>query len=299
MMTPIKKATPFILCISIWLLGNTVAMAHPAIEEHIEQLSAKLAKQPNDAELLVDRGSLYLEHSAFDNALRDFTVATTREPKLGIAWFSRAQVELAMGNTDAAFTSNAAFLKLHSQDINTLARIHGLFQQGDIYMAAAKPTEAAKSYQQAITASSHASPEQYLQLINALQQSRQNDKAIETIGHAIQANGELPQLLEKACDIELAQQKPTAAIQWLDKLLLQPQRHEYLLLRKGLIQRDMHDETAAQQSFDAALQAIEALPKTRRYSEATLTLEHNIEQAKDGSQSATVTPQEVPAPTNN
>lgn len=296
-----KNVRIFFSIMALFFL-NTTLIAHPVIDEHIDQITVKLAKQPHDAELLVDRGALYLEHGELDKALRDFTAATTREPKLGSAWYSRAQAELALGNTDAAFASNAAFLALHSQNNNMLARIHGLFQQGDIYQVIAKPVAAANSYQQAITASSHASPEQYLQLINALQQSHQDDKAIETINHAIQANGELPQLLEKACDIELAREKPAEAIQWLDKLLLKPQRHEYLLLRKARIQREqLHDEAAAQASLDAALRAIENLPKTRRYSEATLTLEQEIQQTKLGnpnpttSQPAAVTP----TPANN
>lgn len=271
-----------LLFISVFSIS--VLHAHPAIDSRLQQINRQLSARPDDAELLVTRGNLYLEHGEADKALQDLTRATTREPTLGAAWFSRARIELQLGKPEQAMTSNSLFLKLHSplSTPPSPAQIGGLFQQGAIYEALGNPTAAASSYQQAVEGNPNATPEQYLLLIDALQNSQQQDAALLTIEVAIQVHGELPQLLETAASIEAERQRPAKALHWLDRLLQQPQRHEYLLLRKARIQRAMGDEAAAQASLEAALQAVNTLPKPRRYSEATLALEQEILTEKAG-----------------
>lgn len=268
--------TTRLLLILFSLAFTGVLQAHPALESRLKAINAQLQKQPGDAELLLSRGNLYLEHGEPEMALTDLQQATAREPTLSEAWFTRARIEAELGKTEEALHSNSTFLALLQKDSASPAFVNGLVQQGDIYRAASGPAEAARSYQRAIEASAKPTPEQYLLLAETRQQNQEYDAAIKSIELAIQQHGELPQLLEKATAIELARQNPQAALGWLDRLLLQPQRHEYVLLEKARIQRSMHDETGAQTSLDAALQAIEALPKTRRYSEATLSLEKVI-----------------------
>ncbi len=275
------------------LLTTSTLHAHPSIDLRLEHINARLTAQPDDAELLTDRGNAYLEHDEKQLALDDLTRATAREPTLGSAWYYRARTELAMGKFDDALTSNSRLIALYSGQSNSQALIGGLFQQGEIYVASGQPKRAAESYQQAISAEHNTSPEHYLQFIDALQQSQQYDAAIKAVQAAIQAHGNLPQILEKAADIELAHHRPAAALHWLDTLLEQPQRHEYLLLRKARIQRGMNDEAAAQASLEAALKAIQSLPKTQRYNEATLTLEQEIQREKTTAPSTAITAETI------
>lgn len=286
-----QKAALLLLLLSLACSG--ISQAHPALESRLKSINAQLQKQPGDAELLLSRGNLYLEHGEPEMALPDLQQATLREPTLSEAWFTRARIEAELGKTEEALHSNSTFLTLLQQAPASAAVVSGLVQQGDIYRAASRPAEAARSYQRAIAASAKPTPEQYLLLAETQQQNKEYDAAIQSIELAIKQQGDLPQLLEKATAIELARQNPQAALVWLDRLLLQQQRHEYLLLDKARIQRSIPDERSAQASLDAALLAIESLPKTRRYSEATLSLEKAILHEKAAGKPDAIPPQQA------
>lgn len=265
------------------LLMSFSAQLHPAIEHQMEAVNAQLARQPNDAELLVAMGKLYLEYGDNAKALKQFSHATALEPTLGDAWYWEAQSEKNLQHFNDALKSNQRFMQLYTQNpaekINQAALSRGYFQCGDILMGMKKPADAATCYQNGISNNDHASPEQYLLLINSLRASSQSDAAIKAVENAIHTHGELPQLLAIAEEIETERHHFQAALRWLDRALQKPYRHEYLLLQKAQLQRSMHDEKGAQQSLQSALDAITALPLTKQHSQATLEQEKKIRSA--------------------
>lgn len=254
------------------------AIAHEAIERQISAVNIRMSAAPEDAELLLARGRLYLEHGEDKKGLDDLSRATTLEKNLADAWYWRANAEMHLGQFDTARQSNLTFIALLQNTDNTKAMARGYLQCGDIQKSAKKPREAAACYQRAI-ASGGASPEQYLLYIDSLRSSNQSDAALEATVHALEAHGDLPQLLDAGIAIETGRKNYTAAIQWIDRALQQPNRHEYLLLQKAELQRLQHDETGAQQSLQAALAAINALPAAKRHNQATREIEHRIRQA--------------------
>lgn len=266
------------------LLLSFTAQPHPAIEHQLEAVNAQLKKQPDDAELLISLGKLYLEYGDNAKALEHFSHATALEPTLGDAWYWKAQSDKNLQHFNDALKDNQHFMQLYirhpADNINQAALSRGYFQCGDILMGMNKPADAATCYQNGISNNDHASPEQYLLLINSLRASSQSDAAIKAVENAIHTHGELPQLLLAiAEEIETERQHFQAALRWLDRALQKPYRHEYLLLQKAQLQRSMHDEKGAQQSLQAALDAITALPLTKQHSQATLEQEKKIRSA--------------------
>ena len=252
--------------------------AHPEIEHQLEAVNLRLARQADDAELLVQRGRLYIERADNRKALQDLAKASAIEPTLGEAWYWRAAAEMQLQQLDDATSSNQALIRLLRKNPgNHSALARGYFQCGDIMMAAGKPEQAASCFRQAVSLGK-ASPEQHIRLITSLRASAQPAAAIAAVEEAVRLHGELPQLLDIAIDIESERQHYREAIAWTDRALRQPHRRPWLLLRKAGLQQSLQEPAAAQQSLQAALDAINAMPPAKRHSQAVLELEQQIRQ---------------------
>lgn len=262
------------------LLLALPALGHPAIDRQLAGVNAQLQQQPDDAEALVARGRLYLEHGEPARAAADFSRATTLEPKLGDAWYWRAETEQRQGQAAAALASNARFLALHPDSPeHRAARARGEFQCGSLHLAAQQATEAARCLHAAL-GRGPAAPEQHLLYIRSLRASQQPDAALAAITDALAAHGDLPQLLDEAVAIERDRGRPAEALRWLDRALQQPHRREYRWLEKAQLQEQQGDTAGARRSLDAAEAALAALPPAKRHSQASETLAGQVRAAR-------------------
>lgn len=273
-------STPLVLAAAITLSSDTV-LGHQAVEDRLREVNKALAQSPDDAELLLQRGKLQFEHGEYTPALQDLVMATQREDNLCEAWTIRATVESRLKQINEALNSNDRFTHCIRNSASPTMRSQANLQRGDILSAAGRPKEAAASYQQSLLPGSNSPPEVWLKATQALVDSQQPDAAIKTLERAINAYGELPQLLEQAVQIERARRNTPAALQWLDRQLKQPTRHEYIYLEKARLQHGIGDKPAAFSSLQQAQKALDALPKAHRYSQAALQVQQAIQQEQN------------------
>lgn len=117
------------LLVGVFLVGVVAQPVggHGFLHEEIAILSARLKKQPNNAELLVRRAQLYREHRQPEAARADLKHALFQDSRLPSALLAMARLEREAGNVVAAKEAMASLLEQHADNVEALtekARIH-------------------------------------------------------------------------------------------------------------------------------------------------------------------------------
>ena len=100
------------------------------------------------------------------------------------------------------------------------------------------------------------------------------DEALKGLDEGLSALGEPVVLHMYALELEIGAKRYDAALRRVDKLSAGSVRKEPWLIRKGAIQEAAGQKTAAIQSYQAVLEAINSLPASRRHNKAVHRLEN-------------------------
>jgi predicted Zn-dependent protease len=259
------------------LLAARLAGAHGAVHEQIERLDARIAEQPGQADLYLQRGRLFLEDRHYEEAGRDFRRALQIDPHLRAAHYFHGDSLLKRGDAAGAEREARAFLAaLGEEDRGGLLRGYRLL--GQSLADQGKSLEAAAAFQTALSHAPEPDPAHYRDCAAAWLAAgpAHRKTALEILDSGIARLGLLPALQEMAVDIELQAGRPDAAAKRLDRLIAQGQGRERWLLRKGEILLQAGRTPEARQAFEEALAAIEALPPGRRNTRALRELEREV-----------------------
>jgi predicted Zn-dependent protease len=258
-------------------LAARLAWAHGAVHEQIERLNARIAEQPGNADLYLQRGRLFLEDRHFEEAGRDFRRALQIDPHLRAVHYFHADALLKSGDAPGAEREARAFLAgLGEEDRGGLLRGYRLL--GQSFAAQGKPLESAAAFQTALHHAPEPDPAHYHDCAAAWLAAgpAHKETALEILDSGIARLGLLPALQEMAVDIELQAGRPDGAVKRLDRLIAQGQGRERWLLRKGEILLQAGRTPEARRAFEEALAAIEALPPGRRNTRALRELEGEV-----------------------
>ena len=96
--------------VALLLAKPTFAWAHPGLDERIAQVTAQLAANPQDVDLLLTRAELRRLHGQFDAALSDLHAAALVNPDASMILLSQARIF-----SDAGQPTNALALVLTRQ----------------------------------------------------------------------------------------------------------------------------------------------------------------------------------------
>ncbi|MFP5246008.1 MAG: tetratricopeptide repeat protein [Thermoanaerobaculia bacterium] len=244
------------------------AFAHEGLHEQLEALSQRIAKEPANAELFLQRGELYRLHREWDAARADYDRAAKLDAKLAVD-FARGRMELEAGELTAARRYLDAFLARNPEHAEAhLARARTLVRL--------KQTAAALAdYDAAITHAVHPTPDLYAE--RAKLQSPAD--AVRGLDEGLTRLGPLISLQLQAIDFELAAGRIDAALARLDAILARaPRKEQYLMMRGEILAKARRNEEA-NAAYRAALQSIEQLPAARRNNRRTRELVNRIASA--------------------
>ena len=250
--------------------------AHGDLHEQIEAITARIEKDPDNAELYLKRGELRRAHREWAAAQADFDRVANMNPALDTVELSRGLLWMEMGEAAQAEKALGRFLSNHPDHVVALAaharslvRL-GRFRDGAVQFTralAAKPL-----------------PEFYLERARALAKADTENlrDVVRGLDEGLARLGPVVTLQVLALDLELQMPDYPAALSRLDAITLHATRKEVWLARRGDVLQQAGREAEAKVAWEAALVALAQLPIERRDTRAMKTLESHVRASLQG-----------------
>jgi predicted Zn-dependent protease len=271
-------ATPWGRCGAVLvLLLPGAAAAHPEIAIQVENVNARLAVEPRNPELFLERGELYRIHQEWAAAEADYMKARELAPGL-------ARVDLMLGNLklDAGRPAEARglldrFLAREPDHVmGRIARGRALAQLGE-------PLAAARDFTHALEhlSADDAQPEYYLERARALVAAgpAHTEAAVAGLDEGLARLGQPVSLQLYAIDLELARGRTDAALERLERIAAAAPRPESWQLKRAEILERAGRLDEARLALRATLDALATLPEARRESSAARKLREQAQSA--------------------
>jgi predicted Zn-dependent protease len=265
------KSKRFIWLVSVAIcvaLLASFAHAHEGLHEQIAALTAKIKRDPKNASLYLQRGELYRLHYDWSRAAADYDRAERLQPSLKIVELVRGKMLFDSGRLQRAKLTLDRFLARQP------AHYEGLITRARVLAKLGARSDAAKDFTQALSVSSVAEPELYLERAKVLAGDEQHPgEALRGLDEGIARLGPVVTLQLAAIDLELRRKNYDAALSRIDQIAAQSERKEAWLVRRGEILKLAGRDDEARAAFNAALVAIESLPPAHRQSRSVTALE--------------------------
>lgn len=207
-----------LLVLTFCLLGAQIAprqaLGHPELLLQIEQLTLELQQQPDNVELLIQRGDLWRRHEDFPAAANDFSAARRLQSDLAVLDFYQGRLSLDAGLAAEAELLLSRYLRHQPEHANAWVLL------GEAQLELSRPQAAAENFGQAIIHSERPTPSLFLQQGQALFMAGPEYWAV-ALGVADAGLERFPRdvsLLGLATDIALDLQQPAAAGAYLQRL---------------------------------------------------------------------------------
>jgi len=187
---------------------------HSDLLLQIEELDAKIALQPDKAELLIRRGDLHRRHQDYAAAGLDFSAARQAAPALPVLDFYQGRLLLETGDWPTAVSLLTRYLDSHPEHAGAW------LLRAEARMKLNLPLSASRDFGQAIKYSKNPSPELYvLQALALVQSSSDNwDEAHKVVEEALTRFPGEVSLLGLGTDIALARNRQGEAERYLSTL---------------------------------------------------------------------------------
>jgi predicted Zn-dependent protease len=247
------------------LLVATPAWAHGAFHDLIAVASARVVRTP-DVPAFLARAELYREHGDFQEALADLGEAAQRAPLDDGIELLRGRTLVDANRPHMAKTFLDRYVERHPQDPT------GLWERARAHQAMFARDAAADDYQRALALLPAPGPDQYLQRMRAQQEAGRSEAALGGLDEGVARLGPLVSLELPAIELELAARRFDEALARLALLAAQSSRQESFHARRGEILLLAGRRAQARAAFQAAEQAIAALPPYLRATAATAEL---------------------------
>jgi tetratricopeptide (TPR) repeat protein len=259
-------------------LSLAALLAHADLERQIADMTARIDKDPSNPELYLRRGELHRIHRDWDAAMADYRRARKVSPDPEVVDYFFGKLHLDAGRPKRAKKSLDRFLKhepTHARALVTRAR--ALVQLD-------RPLDAAEDFSRAIDAydaDERPDPSYYLERAHALVDAGPDriEAALAGLDEGLARLGRPVTLQIYAIDLEVERGNTDGALARLEQIASQSERQETWLVRRGEILEGAGRAREARAAFARAIEAIEALPASRRGSRAMLRLRAEAEGA--------------------
>ena len=271
-----RRSRLAIAVVALLLAGSV--RAHLGVDEQIEQINAEIAAAPTDGELYLRRGELHRIHGNWDLAGADYRTALQLAPQMEAVDLAYGTMLLDADRPAEAIAPLQRFLQRRPE------HVRGWVALGRAQTGIERHDEAVRSFDRAITVhdpDSFPRPEFYLERARALSRLTppQLPRAIEGLDQGCERLGDPITLALLAIEFELELKRYDAAIGRIDKIANRLRRNETWLLRKGEILEIAGRTEEAQATYRQALDALDALPATRRRNRAVQRLREQAQAA--------------------
>lgn len=260
-----------LLCLPLHVL------AHGDAHERMEHLDARILSEPDNAELHLRRGRLYIEENHFEEARADLEKALALAPTQHGARYFLAEALLYGGKAELAEQQAQQFIDAHgAKELGALSR--GYWLLGQARMARKHPEAAILAYRAALKVAVEPAPDHYQLFVDACLAARGKylDEALRVLDQGLAAGGGIDLLQGMALEVELQAGRTDAALQRLESVIAQNKRLPFLYTRKAEILADAGRMAEAGKALVSARDALMTIPGKRRQAKVYTNLEQQI-----------------------
>ena len=253
------------------------ALAHSDGHERMKQLDAQIRNEPDNAELHLRRGRLYIEENHFEEARADLEKTLALAPTQHGARYFLAEALLYGGKAEQAEQQAQRFIDAHgAQELGALSR--GYWLLGQARLAQQHPEAAIAAYRMALKATVEPTPDHYQLFVNACLAARGKylEEALRVLDQGLKSGGSIDLLQGMALEVELQAGRTDEALQRLESVIAQEKRLPFLYTRKAEILVDTGRITEAGKALVSARNALTPVSVKRRRAKAYTDLEQQI-----------------------
>lgn len=257
-------------------LGAIASHAHDEPAAALERLDARIAANPNDAELWRTRAVHQRRSGNFDGAHDDLDRSVESGLGLAVAHRDRGLIRFDEGRLPDAESLLRAAREQMPRDLSTLlghARVLAAIERFD---------EAARAYAEIVALAPQTGPDVRLEHIRVTASQRGATAifdAIRVADGAIAAIGPVPALERAALDLELRAGDLDAALARLDRMASRAGRRDSLLLERAQILERAGRTQGAMRAYAETLATTERLPAARKNTPAAREIESEARDA--------------------
>ena len=270
MSSPAFHLLTVLFCAAFFFGCRGSAAAHGSLDAQIAAFTEALAAKPADPELLLLRANAHGLHKDWPAAAQDIAAAEKAGANAGLVALARAGLAVAQGDWDAA-ARELPVLKRELPEHVDAWRLAAL-----VHTTRGEKAGAVAVWRTVIGKAAPPRPDDVISLARALHATGADDEAIAALEAGAQSLGEISVFLEEAAQIEEARRQWDAALARLDRLLAQSPNSPRWLARKAALAERAARPALAAATRRAALEALEALPLSRRSTPAFAELEQTL-----------------------
>ncbi|HEX8618571.1 MAG TPA: tetratricopeptide repeat protein [Thermoanaerobaculia bacterium] len=265
---------------SIGLLTLTLAAAltalplwaHEGMHEQIASLTRRIANDPKNGTLYLQRGELYRLHTEYKLARADYDKAAKLDSSLPIE-FARGRMYVEAKQPATAKKHLDRFI---AQNPN---HSEAFLMRGRALVALGRAADAVADYDAAIEHESQPTPDMYHERAKVIASTGKTDDALRGLDAGIARLGPIVSLQRQAIELEVAAGHYDRALARLETIADQSPRKEYYLADRGEILEKAGRTAEAQAAYRDALERIATLPGPRQNSKMTRDLTERLQAA--------------------
>ena len=244
--------------LAIALCFQTETLAHPAIEQQIQDINRALAAAPADTGLVLRRAELFFQHGQYKDALDDLAAVERISPRTADLAYRRAKIYREMKRFDEA----RALLERYVADQPANSSAQRLLSGA--YHDLGQLDKAIEAGQKAIQSSVRPSPDDYLELAAMQRTSAANPAALKTIEQGIGKLGSIITLQLAALAIEEETGLFDAALRRIDALKSAGvQEESRLVWRARVLAKSGREQEAREDCLQAKKSLLAQVPQRR------------------------------------
>ena len=247
------------------------AAAHEPLPVQIEQATRKIAAEPKNAELYLERGELYRIKGERQKALQDYATAERLDPSLRSVDLGRGLLFLGAQKPADAVAPLRRYVESHP------GSSEGRISLGRALMKAGRPADAAAEFATALEA--RLDPDLVIEQAAALVAAKRVDEAVTVIDGACSKLGPLVTLHSAAIRIEVDNGRFDAALKRIAECERAAVRKESWMAWRGDILMKAGRAGEGLEAYRQALAELETLPPARRKVKAIADLEERLRRA--------------------
>lgn len=250
----------FFLAASVYLCTQS-ASGHGDLHERILELTKKIANEPTNVQLVLQRGELSRQHGDWQAAVSDCDRAKDIDPAADTD-FLRGRAFLEGGKAAEALPLIQAILRREPE--NLLA----LMLRGRAQFKLTQYQEAAADFRETLKRTPNPEPDMLQETADALVASGARKEAGEMLATAITRIGPVPSLVQRALDLEIALKNFDAALTRVDAMQNSAPRPEPWMARRASVLAQAGRIPESKAAWEALIAHLNALPNLERGSHA-------------------------------
>ncbi len=257
-----------ILSLTFCLVLPRPGISHPAAETRLDDLTRRIAADPDSAELYLQRGELHREQRAWDAAEADYTRSRRLDPDLAAVDFCLAKMRFESGRDQEAMPLLDLYLAVVPGDGAALAlRARVRDELGEHLAAAVDYGRAIAAWR---AAGALPQPDLYLGRAASLVAAGEIHvaDALAGLDEGLKILARPVTLELEALDLELRLGRFEAALARVDRRLTDARRPGAWLIRRGLVLEGSGRYEEALEAYGSAYADFDARPAGRRQAPA-------------------------------